>query len=280
MSDTTNETGTMARDWSAVADAWDASVDYADDLSDEATMALLSQLAPGDGDRVLELTAGPGSLGEDWSRRVGPAGTVLLSDFAPGMVAVAARRNAHLANVEVAELDACAIDRADATFDVVASRMGLMFTLDPAVALAEIRRVLATGGRFGALTWGGIEHNPWMTCVGMAAMMHGLVSGGPPVGPGGIFSLSDPVHLVALAEGAGFFDVTVQSFDTTFRSPDIATHLDRVISLAGPLAVAIRTAAPEQVAAVRETAAGLAAAHNTPSGVELPGRVLMVTGHR
>ena len=280
MSDATNDTGTMARDWSAVADAWDTSVDYADELSDVATLALLGQLAPGAGERVLELTAGPGSLGEEWSRRVGPAGRVVLSDLARGMVAVAARRNAHLANVEVAELDACAIDRADATFDVVASRMGLMFTPDPAVAFAEIRRVLATDGRFGALTWGGIEHNPWMTCVGMAAMMHGLVSGGPPVGPGGIFSLSDPAHLVALAEGAGFSGVAVQSFDTSFRSPDIQTHIDRVISLAGPLAVAFRAATPEQTAAVRATAADLAAAHTTPSGVELPGLVLMVTGHR
>lgn len=70
--------------------------------------------------------------------------------------------------------------------------MGLMFTPQPAVALAEIRRVLRVGGRFAALTWAGIEHNPWMTCVGMAAMMNGVVAGGPPVGPGGIFSLGDP----------------------------------------------------------------------------------------
>ncbi|MCC7078404.1 MAG: hypothetical protein IT198_14880 [Acidimicrobiia bacterium] len=42
------------------------------------------------------------------------------------------------------------------------------------------------------MTWAGPEHNPWMTCVGMAAAMNGLVAGPAPVGPGGIFSLTDP----------------------------------------------------------------------------------------
>ncbi len=48
-------------------------------------------------------------------------------------------------NVEVAVLDASSIDRPDGSFDVVACRMGLMFTPDPAVAFGEIRRVLVPG---------------------------------------------------------------------------------------------------------------------------------------
>ena len=92
------------------------------------------------GDRVLELAAGPGTLGATWSELAGPTGTVVLSDIAPGMVEVARRRNAHLSNVEVAVLDASAIGRPDGSFDVVVSRMGLMFTPDPAVAFGEIER--------------------------------------------------------------------------------------------------------------------------------------------
>ena len=74
---------------------------------------------------------GPGSLGTAWSQLVGPTGSVVLSDIAPGMVEVARRRNAQLGNVEVAVIDASAIDRPDDSFDVVACRMGLMFTPDP-----------------------------------------------------------------------------------------------------------------------------------------------------
>ena len=155
-----------------------------------------------------------------------------------------------------------------------------MFTSEPSVALGEIHRVLAPGGRLGALTWAGIEHNPWMTCVGIAAMMNGLVSGGPPVGPGDVFSLGDPGQLRSLAEGAGFDDVTVEEVAVAFRADDIDAHVDRVTSLAGPLAVALQHATPEQRLALRRTAADLAAPYVTSDGIEIPGRALLVSGRR
>ena len=267
-----------ARDWTFVAAAWDEKVEETEFPTLAATEALIDALAIRPGDRVLELAAGPGSLGATWSQLVGPSGHVVLSDIAPGMVEVAQRRTADLANVEVAVLDLSAIDRPDGSYDVVVCRMGLMFTPEPSVALAEIHRVLATGGRFGALTWGGLEHNPWMTCVGMAAMMNGLVAGGPPVGPGGVFSLGDPAELEALAKGAGFVDVRTEEHPATFVADTIEDHVDRVSSLAGPLAAAFAEATPEQRDAVIATAGELAAEHTTEDGLALPGRALLVTG--
>ena len=267
-----------ADDWSAVAPAWDGSVDYIDGHSVSATEALVDGVAVRAGDRLLELAAGPGSLGAKWSQLTGPTGRVVVSDIAPGMVDAARRRNAHLANVEVALLDASSIDRPACSFDVVACRMGLMFTTDPSVAFAEIHRVLDTGGRLGALTWAGMEHNPWMTCVGMAAMTNGLVAGGPPVGPGGIFSLGDPTELEVLAKGAGFVDVVVEEVPVTFRSDSVDAHVERVSSLAGPLASALQDATPDQRAAVRRVATDLAAPYLTVDGVAIPGRALLVTG--
>jgi SAM-dependent methyltransferase len=269
-----------AQAWSAVAEAWDANVDYVDGHSVEATAALLDRVAVQPGDRVLELAAGPGSLGATWSQLVGPTGTVVVSDVAPGMVEVARRRNAALRNVETTVLDAAAIDRADRSFDVVACRMGLMFTPEPSIAFAEILRVLGVGGRVGALTWGGIEHNPWMTCVGMAAMASGLVSGGPPVGPGGIFSLGDPAALEVLAKGAGFVDVTVEAIAVKFRADTLDAHFERVSSLAGPLAAVLQAASPDHLAALRRTAANLAAPYLTDDGLEMPGQALLVSGRR
>lgn len=271
-------TTTPAAHWGAVADAWDSNTDYLEGHTVAATQALFDAVDVRAGDRLLELAAGPGTLGARWSRLVGPTGRVVLSDIAPAMVEVARRRNAALGNVELAVLDASGIGQPDASFDVVVCRMGLMFTPDPAVALGEIRRVLAAGGRFGALTWAGIEHNPWMTCVGMAAMMNGLVAGGPPVGPGGIFSLGDPAQLAALAQHAGLVDVTVVEIPTMFNADSIDAHVDRVSSLAGPLAAAFAAATPEQLAAVRRTAAQLAADHISDQGVTLPGRAILVAG--
>jgi len=272
-------TSKATEDWSAVARAWDCNTDYIDSHSVDATEALIRAARVRSGDRLLELAAGPGSLGSRWCQLVGPTGHVVISDIAPGMVDAAQRRNAGFANVEVAVLDASSIDQPDRSLDVVACRMGLMFTLDPAVAFSEIRRVLRTGGRFTALTWAGIEHNPWMTCVGMAAMMNGLVNGGPPIGPGGIFSLGDPAELAALAEGAGFLDVVVEEIPTTFHASSIDEHIERVSSLAGPLAAAFASATPDQITAVRQTAAQLAEGHLTGDGVTLPGRALHVSAH-
>jgi SAM-dependent methyltransferase len=214
-----------------------------------------------------------------WSALTGPTGAVTLSDIAPGMVEVARRRNAHLSNVAAAVIDASSIDRPAASFDVVACRMGLMFAPDPAIAFGEIHRVLAPRGRFGALTWAGLAHNPWMTCVGMAAMINGLVSGGPPVGPGGIFSLGDPSQLEGLAQGAGFVDVAVDDFDVTFHAESVDAHVERVSSLAGPLAAAFTCASADQLAAVRRTATQLAGDYTSADAVALPGRALLVTGH-
>jgi SAM-dependent methyltransferase len=267
----------VADDWTAVAPAWDLHVDNVDDDSAALTAALLDRLAVQPGERVLELAAGPGSLGAQWSQLVGTTGTVVMSDIAPGMVEVARRRNATFANVGVALLDASAIDRPDACFDIVASRMGMMFSPDPAAAFAEIYRVLAPGGRLGALTWAGIEHNPWMTCVGVAAMINGLVAGGPPVGPGGMFSLGDPGRLEAFVKDAGFVDVSVEAFAVTFRAPDIDAHITRFSELAGPLAGVLQSATPDQRAAVRRSATELATPYLTEAGLEMPGRALLVT---
>ena len=140
--------------------------------------------------------------------------------------------------------------------------------------------MLRPAGRLGALTWGGIEHNPWMTCVGMAAMVNGLVGGGPPIGPGGIFSLGDPTELERSAKGAGFVDVAVEAIAVTFRADTVDAHIDRVSSLAGPLAIALRAASPDQLAAVRRTAADLAAPYLTDDGLEIPGQALLVSGRR
>lgn len=266
-----------AEAWSAVAPAWDDQVDYVESHSMAATDALIEALEVRAGDRVLELACGPGTLGATWSELTGPGGAVVLSDLAPGMVELARRRNAHLDNVAVVVLDAASIDRSAGTFDVVACRMGLMFTTNPEAALQRVRDVLASGGRFGALTWAGPEHNPWMTCVGMAAMMNGLVAGGPPVEPGGVFSLGDPTELARLAKGVGFADVVVSEVPVVFRAEGIEAHLERVSSLAGPLAAAFAAANSEQLAAVRRTAGQLASDYTSSEGLTLPGRALLIS---
>jgi hypothetical protein len=150
--------------------------------------------------------------------------------------------------------------------------MGLMLVPEPTTAIAEIGRVLAHGGRAGVVVWAGLEHNPWMTSLGMAAMMHGLVAGGPPTGPGGVFSLGDADALGRTIAAAGFESVVIEQIPVTVPFPDLDTYFAYVTSMAGPLAHALASASAEQRAALRTTVAELTHTFRADDGgYALPG---------
>ncbi len=268
----------MENEWSTVATAWDAHAEHVEEAKAPATEVLLDRLSLVPGDRVLELGAGPGLLSLRLAKLVEPGGTVFVTDVASGMAEVAARRTADLPHVSTAVVDASDTGLPDGAFDVLVFRMGLMFTPEPAVALAEARRVLAQGGRAGFMVWAGMEHNPWLTSIGMSAMLHGLTTGGPPVGPGGVFSLGDPERLADLLRGTGFDAVIVDEVDVMHRFADTNEYLSTVSSLAPPLVAALAAAPAEVREKVEQSAAELLAAHATDNGLEVPGRALVASG--
>ena len=61
-----------ADDWSAVAAAWNSHTDYIDGHSVIATEAMIDAAGVRPGDRLLELGAGPGSLGGRWAGKGKP----------------------------------------------------------------------------------------------------------------------------------------------------------------------------------------------------------------
>ena len=152
-------------------------------------------------------------------RAVRPGGSVLASDVAPGMVELI-RASAAGHPGDRGGADRCVRHRARrrGPFDAIAFRMGLMLLPEPARALAECRRVLAPGGRIAIAVWAGPQFNPWLTTVGISAMMQGLMPAGPPTGPGNPFSLADPGEFEAVVTAAGFTDVDVRAIDGSRRS--------------------------------------------------------------
>jgi SAM-dependent methyltransferase len=265
-------------DWTAVSHGWDLHRDHIETMKEEVTRQLLSGVRLQPGERVLELAAGTGELSLKLASVVGPTGHVIATDAAAGMVELLRAALAGTGNAEVAQLDARATGLPDGSVDAVVMRMGLMLVDDPSAVLRECRRVLAPAGRLGVAVWAGPEHNPWMTYLGMAAMMNGLVSGGPPTGPGGLFSLADAAVLEARVRVAGFRGVTVTEAATTSTFAGPAEYFDTVSDLAGPLSSAIAAAPEATQAAVRRSATDLARAHVTDAGLVLAGRALVCTG--
>ena len=135
--------------WSAVAPGWAAHADFIDDRGVDVTDAMLFITAPQPGERVLELACGPGGPGFAAAPLVAPGGAVVVSDVSAEMTSIAAARarERRLGSVSCRVLDLEEIDEPDASFDVVLCREGLMLVADPARAAAEVRRVLAPGGR-------------------------------------------------------------------------------------------------------------------------------------
>jgi demethylmenaquinone methyltransferase/2-methoxy-6-polyprenyl-1,4-benzoquinol methylase len=100
------------------------------------------------GMKVLDIAGGTGDLAKAFARRVGPTGQVWLTDINGAMLDVGRARllDAGL-NVPVAQCDAEKLPFPERTFDVVTVAFGLRNMTDKARALAEMRRVLAPGGK-------------------------------------------------------------------------------------------------------------------------------------
>jgi SAM-dependent methyltransferase len=241
---------------------------------------MLAGVALQPGETVLELGGGTGEFAKRLSSVVGPSGRVIASDIAPGMVELISAATADLDNVETAQIDGADTRQPDGAYDAIVFRMGLMFVTDPRAALRDYHRILKPGGRVAAATWAGMEHNPWLVTVGLSGMIHGLLSGGPPVGPGMPLSLGDPDQLRGYAVEAGFTEAAVSEIDVVMELADVDDYLGHVTSLAPPFAAAFPTATDEQMAAIKATVTDGVEKYRTADGLAIPGRALLLVARR
>jgi SAM-dependent methyltransferase len=271
----------MSEMWASVAPGWDANAQFVDEQLAPATDALLDAARIGRGDRVLDLAAGPGGAGLAAAQRVGSSGSVVVSDVAAEMVAVAAKRASASARVSTAVFDQSAIGFDAGSFDAVINRHGLMFVDEPAEAVAEAVRVLRGGGRYAAMTWDRRELNPWLGLL-LDAVGEQFGVPFPPPGVRGPFSLDDPDALRSVLRDGGLQDVTVEAMSTPMRAASLDEWWERVPKLAGPLAIALAGMEPHVRDGIAERALeiGAAAAAIERDGIVFAGSVLIGSGQR
>ncbi|MFZ5724480.1 MAG: bifunctional demethylmenaquinone methyltransferase/2-methoxy-6-polyprenyl-1,4-benzoquinol methylase UbiE [Pseudomonadota bacterium] len=102
------------------------------------------------GQRVLDLAAGTGDISMLFADRVGPTGTVVISDINDSMLGVGRDRvtdRGYAGNVQFVLANAEKLPFADDSFDIVSIGFGLRNVTDKDAALAEMTRVLKPGGR-------------------------------------------------------------------------------------------------------------------------------------
>ncbi len=105
--------------------------------------------------KILELGCGPGYLWKENVSRIPADWNITLSDLSAGMLDSAWRNLVVTGRpFQFKEIDAQAIPFADETFDAVIANHMLYHVPDRPKAIAEIKRVLKTGGRLFATTIG------------------------------------------------------------------------------------------------------------------------------
>jgi trans-aconitate methyltransferase len=108
----------------------------------ELAGGVVEQLAPNEGESILDLGCGDGQL----TRRIAATGASVLGvDASPEMVA-AARKNGIVADVGNAE----SLPYSGKTFDAVFSNAALHWVRDQDAMMAQVYRILKPGGRFVA----------------------------------------------------------------------------------------------------------------------------------
>lgn len=173
-------------------------------MGSAVTHAIVELAAAKPGMWVLDLACGTGEPAISLASEVGPQGTVIGMDLNAELLEVARRRAAQrsLSNVNFHPADAHALPFADSSFDLVTSRLGVMFFDHIGAALAEARRVLRPGGGIALLAWGPFEQPYFLTTIGIVSRH----VPGPMLRPGtpNMFRFSQPGSLASELRSAGF----------------------------------------------------------------------------
>lgn len=201
---------------------------------------LLDILKPENGQAVLDVACGPGTVTRLVAQLVGPEGSVTGCDLSPAMLELARSKISVNGSAPITYLEcpADALAFPDDAFDLVTCQQGLQFFPNRNAALAEVRRVLRPGGKLGIAVWCAIEECP--PCLALAnALEQALGTEVADAYKGGPWGLSDATSLVDLANDSGFTNVEVRKYELPVvfdGGPGQLSQSLRVTSVAATLA--------------------------------------------
>ncbi len=155
-------------EWTKAAPYWERHAATIRTMFAPVTRALIEDAGIRPGQAVLDVAGGPGEPSLSIGEVVGPTGSVMCTDAVAEMVSAAeraARRRGGMAHVSFCLCCADALPFAEASFDVVVSRLGVMFFGDPLAAFREMLRVTKPQGRLAFAVWYKSELNPFSYVV-------------------------------------------------------------------------------------------------------------------
>ena len=206
--------------WRESAKYWTKHSDTIHQMFAPLTRALIERAGIGKGQGVLDVAGGAGEPSLTIAEVVGPEGSVICTDAVAEMVEAArteARRRG-LTNIQFRQCTPDALPFADNSFDVVVSRLGVMFFPDPVPAMREMLRVLKSGGKLAFAVWGKSEVNPFCYLVTRVMDQHVKSAATDPDSPNA-FRFAEPGKLASVMTEAGTIDVEESVAEFNIEAP-------------------------------------------------------------
>ena len=225
------------------------------------------------GERVLDIACGTGLVTFPAARSIGPGGSIVGTDLSQDMVTRAAgeAESIGVTNATFERMDAEDLQYEPGTFDAVLCALGLMYVPDAQKALAEMYRVLHTGGRAIVAVWGARSRCGWAEIFPIVDRR--VASEVCPM----FFQLGTGDTLEHAMQAAGFVDTRVERITTTLDYPSPGDAIGAAF-VGGPVALAYsRFDEQARDDAHREYLESIAA-YRRQDGYAVPGEFVVARG--
>lgn len=255
---------------------WIRYLDHLERMLEGLSRHLVEAVDARPGEHVLDIGCGGGPTSAAYAQAVGTDGAVLGVDISRVILDVTRQRFTALPQLRFETADAASYPFTPDSFDVVASRFGVMFFPDPAAAFGNIHTGAKAGSRLRFLCWRGIDENPWMGATAAAAFTVIPAPEKPAPGAPGPFSFADPERVREILTTAGFRDVSFEKVDEPITIGTVDHALDWLSNM-GPAATPLAEASESDRAAAQAEMRKVLEAHDTMRGVTLPGAAWLVS---
>jgi len=264
--------------WAGLSAGWEKWDSVIMDQLGPVGTAMIERLDIAEDQQHLDIASGTGEPGLSIAK-LAPEGRVVLTDIAPEMLDVAARRARAqgVANVETKVCSADDLPFDDATFDSVSVRFGYMFFPDMAKATAEFVRVLRPGGRLGASVWINPDRNPWTSILMQAIATEMDVPPPDPDAPN-MYRCSAPGYVSALYEGAGLRDIAEGDVEVVLVTESPAEYWAMMSEHVSLAVAALQQVDEEARERIRAEAMAKVRAFEKDGTVRVPGAARCIVG--
>ncbi len=231
----------------------------------QAGLAALGDIA---GRHCLDIGCGAGGTTLALAEAAG-AGTVAGIDVSTPLLKRARERSAGRPALCFVEADAQDYPFAEATFDILFSRFGIMFFRDPVAAFANLRRACRPGARLVAVVWREPRENPWVMIPVSSVKAFVELPPRPAPGEPGQFQWADPEAAAGWLGEAGWRDCRFEPLDLALSFPGPPEAAARYLLQMGPAAALLAEAGGDLPARAEAALAAQLEPHASDGAVKL-----------